>query len=127
MNGRTGYQWDRVYVRDINMQELAANFGTGVETEKPLEFVLQGNFPNPFNPSTSIQFSLAKAGKVNLAIYNVAGQKVRELVSETLQPGIHEVRWDGRNEKGQTVSTGTYIVRLGMGRNVVTKKMTMLK
>ncbi|MFA6472110.1 MAG: hypothetical protein WCU00_08740, partial [Candidatus Latescibacterota bacterium] len=77
MQNRKGYL-NTVYVLDANLAKYAGT--TGVESDKPLEFALKGNFPNPFNPSTTIQFSLAAAGKVNLVIYNVAGQKVRELV-----------------------------------------------
>jgi flagellar hook assembly protein FlgD len=117
--------WNRVYVCDIDLGKYATV--TSVKTEKPLEFALQGNYPNPFNPSTTIRFSLANAGKVNLAIYNIAGQKIRQLVSETMQPGSHAVRWDGRNDKGQTVSSGTYIMRLSTGSSIVTKNMMLLK
>ena len=104
---------------------LAAS--AGVQTVAPVGFALKGNFPNPFNQSTVIEYTLPASGRVTLEIYNVLGQKIRQLVSETVRPGHHAVRWDGRNDKGQTVSSGTYIMRLSMGRNVVTKNMMVIK
>ena len=93
-----------------------------------MNFALKGNFPNPFNPSTLIQFSLAKAGKVNLAIYNVAGQKVRELVRNAeLTPGIHNVLWDGHDDLGKPVSSGIYLSRLQMGGKALTSRMLLMK
>jgi beta-lactamase regulating signal transducer with metallopeptidase domain len=99
----------------------------GVETIAPVGFALKGNFPNPFNQSTVIEYTLQESGKVSLEIYNVLGQKIRQLVSETMQPGRHSVRWDGRTDDGRTVSSGNYIMRLNMGKFTVTKNMTMIK
>ncbi|MFA6471739.1 MAG: M56 family metallopeptidase [Candidatus Latescibacterota bacterium] len=99
----------------------------GVETVAPVGFALKGNFPNPFNQSTVIEYTLPSSGRVDLEIYNVLGQKIRRLVSETVQPGHHAVRWDGRTDSGQKVSSGTYIMRLSMGSYVMTKNMMVLK
>jgi beta-lactamase regulating signal transducer with metallopeptidase domain/Tol biopolymer transport system component len=99
----------------------------GVETIAPMGFAIRGNFPNPFNQSTVIEYTLPDAGRVSLEIYNVLGQKIRQLVSETVQPGFHKIRWDGRTDNGNIVSSGTYIMRLSMGKFIVTKNMTMIK
>ncbi|MDP2983015.1 MAG: T9SS type A sorting domain-containing protein [Candidatus Latescibacter sp.] len=118
--------WTRLYVRDFNPAEFSSI--TSVDIAKPLEFALQGNYPNPFNPSTSIQFSLAKAGKVNLTIYSVAGQKIRELFTNTeMTPGIHHVLWDGRDDLGKPVSSGVYITRLHMGGKALAGRMLLMK
>jgi Tol biopolymer transport system component len=118
--------WEHVYVRDINPAEYTTV--TAVETGKPLEFSLQGNYPNPFNPSTTIQFTLASSGKVNLVIYNVAGQKVRELVKDAeMTPGIHNVLWNGHNDLGVPVSSGIYLTRLQMGGKSLAGRMLLMK
>lgn len=100
---------------------------TTVEKAEPTSFVLTGNYPNPFNPTTTIEFTLQKAGDIRLDIYNVMGQKVRELVSETLTAGSHSVVWDGRDSNGVAVSSGVYISRLKMGEQVQTKQMMLVK
>lgn len=94
----------------------------------PKEFSLSQNFPNPFNPTTSIAYALPTAAKVNLVIYNMLGQKVATLVDGTPQdPGNYRVNWNGRNDYGATVSSGIYIYRLQAGKFNSTKKMTLIK
>ena len=93
----------------------------------PGEFALQQNFPNPFNPSTEIRYDLPEEGFVNLSIYNMMGQKVRTLRSETMQPGYHSMVWDGKNDVGSQVATGMYFYSIHMGSFQATKKMLFLK
>jgi hypothetical protein len=88
---------------------------------------LEQNFPNPFNPQTAIAYSLKDAADVRLAIYDVAGRRVRELVDEHRMPGAYKVIWDGRDGKGSQVSSGVYFCKLVAGSFVETKKMVMLK
>ena len=122
----TSPRWRQVYVRDFNPADYT--IVTGIETAEPLLFTLQGNYPNPFNPSTTIQFSLASAEKVNLSIYSVAGQKIRELVTNTeMTPGIHHVLWDGHDDLGKPVSSGVYLSRLETGGKALTGRMLLMK
>ena len=93
----------------------------------PGEFALQQNFPNPFNPSTEIRYDLPEEGFVNLVVYNMVGQKVRTLRSETMQPGYHSMVWDGRNDVGSQVATGMYFYSIHTGSFQATKKMLFLK
>ena len=94
----------------------------------PAEFALNGNYPNPFNPATTIEFSLKSGGTVNLTVYNVAGQKIRELVQDiSLTPGVHSVFWDGHDDNGQPVSSGVYISLLRMGNNIASRSMMLVK
>jgi hypothetical protein len=93
----------------------------------PAPFTLAGNFPNPFNMSTTIQFSLPSAGFVRLTVYNIMGQKVRELVARELTPGTHSFIWNGKNEQGNAVSTGVYITSLQWNNHTVTRRMTLVK
>jgi hypothetical protein len=103
---------------------------TGVETlgGLPTEFALDQNFPNPFNPSTTIRFSLPKESPVTLVIYNVLGVSVRTLVNgENLNAANHQVAWDGKDDNGLTVPSGVYLYRISAGAFQTAKKMTLLK
>jgi len=95
--------------------------------ELPSTFSLSQNHPNPFNPSTMIQYALPQDAEVNLLIYNVLGQKVKTLVSEFQTAGFKSVEWDGTDERGSVVATGIYFFKLKAGEFVQTKKMVMLK
>lgn len=89
---------------------------------------LSQNHPNPFNPTTRIEFTVRESARVNIRIYNVAGQLVRTLVDEVKSPGIvHNVDWKGRNNAGQSVSSGVYFYRLTTKGFVQTKRMVLLK
>ncbi|MFQ5638143.1 MAG: DNRLRE domain-containing protein [bacterium] len=93
----------------------------------PDEFALELNYPNPFNIETVISYRLPEAVKVRIAIYNLRGQVVRELANEFQQAGFRKVRWNGRNELGNEVSSGAYFVRLVAGEYGFTRQMTLQK
>ena len=93
----------------------------------PGAFALHQNFPNPFNPSTEIRFDLPEAGNVNLAIYNLMGQKIRTLSSDNMTPGYHAIIWDGTNDIGSQVATGMYFYSIQSNEFQATKKMLFLK
>jgi len=95
----------------------------------PTPFVteLKGNAPNPFNPTTMIEYSIAEAGEVSLVVYNTAGQLVCTLVSERQSAGLHRVTWDGLDDMGRAAASGVYIARLAAGATVQTHRMTFLK
>jgi hypothetical protein len=98
------------------------------EASRPLHFGLNGNYPNPFNPSTTIRYSLAGEATVTLEIFNVLGQKVRTLLAgETQTPGSYEITWDGMDARGRSVGSGAYLYRLTANDFVETRKMIMLK
>ncbi|MDD3642325.1 MAG: FlgD immunoglobulin-like domain containing protein, partial [Candidatus Krumholzibacteria bacterium] len=84
-------------------------------------------FPNPFNPSTSIPFSLAAPARVELAVYDARGALVRALVSETLGAGSHEASWDGRGRSGRDCPSGIYFARLKAGSGVTARKLVLLR
>ncbi len=86
-------------------------------TPPPKTFSLSQNVPNPFNPSTTIQFSLPQAGPVSLSIYDVNGRRVRTLVDGRADVGRHSVIWDGRDALGREVASGVYLYRLTTGAN----------
>ncbi len=104
------------------------NFDTANDPEDVnLVTELKGNYPNPFNPTTHIEFSLKKAGRVELAVYNINGQKVRTLVSGEMEADNHKVTWNGKDDRGNSVSSGVYFYRLQTSEVSQTKKMLMLK
>jgi len=93
----------------------------------PLEFALERNYPNPFNPTTTISFSIPSGDIVKLEIFNILGQRVRTLLNEHRTPRRHSVIWDGRNNAGEEVSSGVYFTRLSADDNVASQKMLLLK
>lgn len=97
------------------------------EGQSPLVTGLMGNFPNPFNPETTISFALANAAKVELVLYNIKGQKVRTLFAGEKAAGVHSLVFDGRDEKGQSVSSGIYLMRMTADGKSFSRKMTLLK
>jgi hypothetical protein len=100
---------------------------TGVDPTFYVNSLAQ-NRPNPFNPTTTIEFTVKERANVQLRIYNVAGQLIRTLVNEARTPGeVHTATWDGRNDAGQSVSSGVYFYKLVAGNFVQTKKMVLLK
>jgi len=105
---------------------------SGRDVTAPKGFEIYQNYPNPFNAQTTIPYALSELGYVKLAVYNMQGQLVRELVDENLDPGRHSVRWDGRDEYAQYVSSGIYIYRMDFRtvsgeKRVNTKKMIFIK
>lgn len=96
-------------------------------SEIPQSIYLDQNYPNPFNPVTTIRFGLATRAKVELRVFNILGQEVRELVSGEMEAGNHELRWDARNDLGRPVSSGVYFYRLRAGEWVQTRKMLLLR
>ncbi len=91
------------------------------------QFTLLDNYPNPFNPSTNIPFSISKKGNVSINIYDVNGSKVKNLFSKNTSAGSYSVQWDGENSKGASVSGGVYFYSIQLERFKQTKKMIFLK
>lgn len=98
------------------------------EQSTPGAFRLMPNYPNPFNASTVIRFSLTQPASVRLGVYDLLGQRVRNLVKAEMESGDHRVVWDGRNEAGQDVSSGVYLIRLiGDRGGMQVRKMVLLR
>ncbi|HHE37758.1 MAG TPA: T9SS type A sorting domain-containing protein, partial [Candidatus Cloacimonetes bacterium] len=95
----------------------------------PLENHLSGNYPNPFNPITTIKFGLKENADVRLVIYNSKGQKVRTLINENREAGYHQITWNGKDDSGRVTSSGIYFYKLktGDGKFSSTKKMILMK
>ena len=94
---------------------------------RPEAFALANNYPNPFNPETTIKYALPDPVDVRLEIYNMLGQQVRTLVAEPQNAGRYTVKWDATNESGHSLSTGIYFYRLVAGEFHKVEKMLLLK
>jgi hypothetical protein len=103
--------------------------GTSINEEQVIHTDYNlSNYPNPFNPTTTISFSVSQTPSfVNLEIFNVKGQKVKTLVNEKLVTGIHQVVWNGDDESNKSVSSGIYFYKLKSGKYTSIKKMILLK
>ena len=95
--------------------------------EVPQATKLLGNYPNPFNPSTDIQYALSEDTHVTLRVYNMLGQEMATLVDEPQAAGYRSVVWNGRNDAGGTVASGIYIYKLSAGTFTETRRMLLVK
>jgi len=98
-----------------------------VTPDIPLVTSLQNIYPNPFNPVTTITYGLEHSGKVTVEIYNILGQKMRTLVSDTKAAGNYRVRWNGLDDKGRAVTSGIYYVKMTSGNYSQMKKVVLMK
>jgi hypothetical protein len=98
------------------------------QPEVPLSNELRGAYPNPFNPATTISYSLAATAEVELRVYNSSGQYVATLVQGTTPAGLHQASWQGKDAKGNKAASGMYFFRLRIdGENAGMIKATLLK
>ena len=122
----------RVERLEVNEGLVAAEFQAPEPTQLPAEFHLYDNYPNPFNGETQIRFALPGNGDkklrfTELSIYNVLGQKIKDLVRKELPPGYYQFKWNGRDESGNSVTGGVYFYRLKTGNFARVKKLLILK
>ncbi len=113
-----GNRWNNsLHVMVMNQEEESA----------VIDYDLRENFPNPFNATTTISYSIAYGNTVSLKVYNTLGQEVKTLINEFKQPGHYTIQWDGTNNRNQNVSTGLYFYRLTAGSFIKTRKMTYVE
>jgi hypothetical protein len=113
------------YIDDIRIDGI-----TAIDKDEillPTKFKLLQNFPNPFNPSTTIGYELSQTTQIELNIYNISGQKIRTIVTGKHPAGTYQVQWDGKNAIGQEVSSGVYLYRLRTASLVLSRKMLLLR
>ncbi|MBI5266927.1 MAG: T9SS type A sorting domain-containing protein [candidate division Zixibacteria bacterium] len=126
----TSVDANRQIVPIFHQGQVTIQGSTGVDdgTEQlPTAYQLLQNYPNPFNPTTEIAFSLPMPGEVHLDIYNIMGQRVRELAGGFLPAGYHQITFDGRSDNGQPLASGVYFYRLSAGVFSQTRKMALVK
>jgi len=107
---------------DVGGGELPGEVGS-----VPLVFRLYQNVPNPFNPRTTIAFTLAKPGRTTLRIFDLGGRAVATLVDGELTAGPHRVEWDGRDQRGRQMASGIYYYQLRSGDSGATGRMSLIK
>ena len=121
------YQWPLFMVNNSRSGNIYQNTPNPDNTTPELVTMLAGNYPNPFNPETTISFSIKSPAQVNLDIYNLKGQKVRTLVSEKKTAGTHTTVWNGTDDNDKPVSSGVYLYRMQAGEYRSTRKMMLMK
>ncbi len=122
--------YDRVDLMGNIMEyfgKAAGGSGTGVDEQYTLANRLARAYPNPFNPATTIEYSVAAEGRVTLRVYDLAGRVVRTLVDETVKPGEHAVIWNGTNDSGERAASGVYFLRMETGGFSSARKLVLLK
>ena len=120
---------NRVYGSGIDIGCYESQGDTGVEDNElaAIDAWQLSNYPNPFNPSTTISYSLPEAGLVHVSVYNAKGRLVKTLVNDHKTAGNHSVIWDGKDDNGSVVSSGVYFYRMITPGKVLTNKMLMIK
>lgn len=122
---------DSIIVEEIDLSKEVKSNNTGNAEFIPENFALCQNFPNPFNPETSIQYHLPESAHVEIIIYNLRGELVNRLINRNRPAGVYSVNWNGLDSSGRKVSSGIYLYSIkAVGKNLVftnTKKMILLK
>ena len=98
-----------------------------IENLHPSRFVLNQNFPNPFNPSTKITYRLNKPALVKLSVYDITGREVNRLVDRYQSVGDYNISWNSNDDNGQKMASGMYFARLNVDNESVSRKMVMTK
>jgi hypothetical protein len=124
----------RILSNDITNPQIAVpltmivqDYISGVDNQVPTKVALSQNVPNPFNPSTLIQFAMPARGAADLRVYDVRGSLVRTLVSGELEAGFHDYVWEGLSDAGVQAPSGVYFYRLKTVDGTITKTMTLVK
>ncbi len=115
------------FFKDYRLSDFITGIPDRGNGETPNEYRLLGNYPNPFNPSTTIKYSVPAPSRVELKIYNALGQLVRILVDGYQATGEYAAVWDGKDAGGNTLPSGNYFYRIQMGEFSAVRKMTYLK
>ncbi len=123
------------YVTTVNQAGMESDPSNNVEfivvnsedLPTPLITKLNGNYPNPFNPTTMINFSIEQDKQVELTIYNLKGQKVKQLIKDQLPAGQHEIIWNGKDDNGKQAASGIYFYKMKSGDYQNSRKMLLLK
>ncbi len=119
--------WEPVTEGELMIRALVVPSSDATEHNIPALKLNASNFPNPFNPETTISYSTPASGMASVKVYNMKGQVVRTLVNENHSAGTYSVVWNGTDDNGSPVSSGLYFYRLSQNNKVVTKKMLLAK
>ncbi|MEW6753912.1 MAG: sugar-binding protein [Candidatus Latescibacterota bacterium] len=120
-------QLSEVQLNEGDVQVHVGPAGAGAGASLPRVLALYPNYPNPFNPQTTLRYALPEDGPVRLAIYDLTGQRIRVLVDAPQTAGVHEAIWDGRDAAAAAVASGVYLLRLDTPLGSQVRKVTLLK
>ncbi len=123
-----GLNWNAQTTGNLMVRALVVN-GTVDNYNEEIAPVVSnvGNYPNPFNPETTINFNMSKAGKANVAVYNLKGQLVRTILNDNVVAGNQSVTWNGTDAQNNSVASGVYFFRVQTNNQTITKKMVLQK
>ena len=119
------WQWHRVGFNTSECENQELSFSHINNT--PGKFRLNQNYPNPFNPITTLKYELSEDAFVDIAVYDMIGNKVNNLLKEIQTSGYQSIQWDATNSQGELVSAGVYLYKIQVGNQIQTKKMIFLK
>ena len=129
----TGTDTVRAYISDGEDRVVhqwivrIAVYIVGVEPETPKAYRLRPNYPNPFNPETTIRYDVAESGVVRLSVHALTGQHIRTLVDGERAAGSYSVVWDGRDDSGKVVASGVYLYRMVAGEFTAVRKLVLIR
>jgi hypothetical protein len=112
---------------EYSVVRFQPDFAEEQAEDTPLQIELFNNYPNPFNPTTTISFNLPTAQEINLEIYNIKGQKVKTIYSGTAEPGRHSMVWSGVDSSNKAVGSGVYFYQLQTAEKTYHRKMLLMK
>ena len=118
--------WEPITEGDVMIRAIVEP-STGNEVDVTVPVFSANNYPNPFNPSTTIAYSIPTASNTSLRVYNIKGQVVKTLVNGVVEAGNHSITWNGRDDNGTSVASGVYFYRLSSEGQTITKKMVLSK
>jgi hypothetical protein len=124
-NGTSWSAWAETYFMRATIKNASTDIS--LSTEVPQEFYVSNNYPNPFNPSTTIEYGLTTTEKVSIAVYDLNGAIVARLAEGIQSPGTYSVTWNGKSLSGQNVSSGAYLIAISAGSRTVVKKALLMK
>ncbi len=121
----------RIFIKQISCNGNLGEVITSLKPERtypiPNKFVLYGNYPNPFNAETVVEFELFAVMNIQIDIFNLTGEKIRTLINQQLQVGNHRISWDGKGAAGNEISSGLYFYRIKSPYEVKTGKMLLVR
>jgi hypothetical protein len=121
---------EKLILVDINkliLTKIQVEIIYGTPPSVPYDYILYQNYPNPFNPSTAVRFQVPKTSDVTITVYDMLGQEVRTLFAGEVLRGTYTVNWDGMNNSGVKMSSGSYVYRMTAGEFIQSKKMVLVK
>ena len=116
------------FIRDISFYGVPTSLKEQELREVVLSsFMLRPNYPNPFNPSTRIEYEIPQSGEVEVNIFDIQGRLVRSLEKSQQRPGAHLIVWDGKSENGTTAASGVYFCQVRFNGDLLTRKLALIK